>query len=334
MSDTDTPRPRGEIIVYQAEDGGSRIRVLLEGETVWLTQNLMAELYQTTRQNISQHIQNVYGEGELAPEATVKKYLTVRQEGSRSVNRLLDHYNLDMVIAVGYRVKSGVATRFRQWATARLREYLVKGFTLDDERLKGGSGLVDYFDELLARVREAKPFAALATSRKRKDEGGRRKDEEEGRRRQGEILGALRSLPADRLWRNRPTFLADLRSAFSHSSFILPPSSLLKSLLSLSDRDDSADPCTDNRGHPEPDPDLRDYENVPLGETIDAYMRRDVLPHVPDAWVDDAKTKVGYEINFNRYFYHDTPPRPLEEIERDLKAIEAEIAQMLAEVTE
>src|SRR5680860_1234812 len=145
-------RPAGRIVLYQLQEGGGDIRVLLEGETVWLTQNLMAVLYQTTKQNINLHIQNIYEEGELSTEATVKKYLTVCQEGSRTVRRPIDHYNLDMIIAVGYRVKSPVATRFRQCATARLREYLVKGFTLDDERLKGGDGLVDYFDELLARV--------------------------------------------------------------------------------------------------------------------------------------------------------------------------------------
>jgi len=156
MSDQSNKFPEGgsQIVFFQTEDGRSRVQVRLENETVWLTQNLMAELYQTTKQNISLHIQNIFEEGELAPEATVKKYLTVRQEGSRSIKRLLDYYNLDMIIAVGYRVKSGVATRFRQWATERLREYLVKGFTLDDDRLKGRDRVADYFDELLARIRE------------------------------------------------------------------------------------------------------------------------------------------------------------------------------------
>jgi hypothetical protein len=149
------PAPRdAQILIYQSDAGEIRLEVRLQDETVWLTQNLIAELYQTTKQNISLHVQNIYEEGELTPEATVKEYLTVRQEGSRSVERRLDYYNLDMIIAVGYRVKSAVATRFRQWATARLREYIVKGFTLDDERLKGGSGLADHFDELLARIRE------------------------------------------------------------------------------------------------------------------------------------------------------------------------------------
>ena len=130
-----------QILIYQSDSGETHLEVRLQNETVWLTQNLMAELYRTTKQNISLHIQNIYEEGELVPEATVKKYLTVRREGSRTVKRPLDYYNLDMIIAVGYRVKSGIATRFRQWATARLREYIVKGFTLDDERLKGGGGL-------------------------------------------------------------------------------------------------------------------------------------------------------------------------------------------------
>lgn len=154
-----------QILIYQSGLGKMRLEVRLQDETVWLTQELMAELYQTTKQNISLHIQNIYEEGELAPEATVKKYLTVRAEGSRTVKRLLDYYNLDMIISVGYRVKSRVATQFRQWATARLREYIVKGFTLDDERLKGGGGQVDYFDELLARIREIRASEARVYQR-------------------------------------------------------------------------------------------------------------------------------------------------------------------------
>jgi hypothetical protein len=160
------PAPKdAQILIYQSDAGEIRLEVRLQDETVWLTQSLMAELYQTTKQNISLHIQSIYEEGELTPEATVKEYLTVRQEGSRSVQRHLDYYNLDMIIAVGYRVKSAVATRFRQWATARLREYIVKGFTLDDERLKGGSGLADYFDELLARIREIRASEARVYQR-------------------------------------------------------------------------------------------------------------------------------------------------------------------------
>jgi hypothetical protein len=162
----DLPAPDDSaILIYQSDSGDTRLEIRLQDETVWLSQNLMAELYQTTNQNVSLHIQNVYEEGELSPQATVKKYLTVRQEGSRTVKRAIDYYSLDMIIAVGYRVKSGVATRFRQWATSRLREYIVKGFTLDDERLKGGVGLVDYFDELLARIREIRASEARVYQR-------------------------------------------------------------------------------------------------------------------------------------------------------------------------
>lgn len=146
---------KSDLILYQTEDGKTRIEVRLQGETVWLTQKLMAELFQTTKQNISLHIQNVFDEGELSPEATVKKYLTVQTEGSRQVNRPVDFYNLDMIISVGYRIKSHVATRFRQWATQRLREYIIKGFALDDERLKEGKNIgSDYFDEMLERIRD------------------------------------------------------------------------------------------------------------------------------------------------------------------------------------
>ena len=145
---------KGQFLVYETEDGQVKIDVRLEDETVWLTQKLMADLFQTTKQNISLHIQNVFEEGELAPEATVKKYLTVRKEGKREVKRLLDYYNLDMIISVGYRVKSHVATRFRIWATQHLREYIIKGFVLDDERLKNPDQPFDYFDELLRRIQD------------------------------------------------------------------------------------------------------------------------------------------------------------------------------------
>ena len=125
-----------EIVFYQAEDGRSRIQVRLDGETVWLTQVLLAELFQTTKQNVSLHIKNIFAEGELDPSATVKQYLTVQTEGSRQVRRAIDHYNLDVILAVGYRVRSHRGTQFRRWATERLREYVVKGFVLDDERLE------------------------------------------------------------------------------------------------------------------------------------------------------------------------------------------------------
>ena len=143
-----------QILIYQTERGQTKIEVLLKNETVWLTQKLMAELFQTTKQNISLHIQNIYNEGELPPEATVKEYLTVQKEGDRQVSRTVDFYNLDMIISVGYRIKSHVATRFRQWATQRLREYIVKGFVLDDERLKNLDQPFDYFDELLRRIQD------------------------------------------------------------------------------------------------------------------------------------------------------------------------------------
>ncbi len=149
-----TLKPRGQFLVYEAEDGCIKIDVRLAEETVWLTQQLMAELFQTTKQNISLHIQNIFEEGELLPEATVKEYLTVRQEGNRQVHRTLEYYNLDMIISVGYRVKSHVATRFRIWATQRLKEYIVKGFTLDDERLKNPDQPFDYFEELTRRIQD------------------------------------------------------------------------------------------------------------------------------------------------------------------------------------
>lgn len=165
MSDRETLHTDGDIVIYQTGDSGEQIRVLLEGESVWLTQVQIAELYQTTKQNISLHIQHIYEAGEQRPEATVKQYLTVRREGSRDVRRLLEHYNLDMILAVGYRVRSPRGTQFRQWATARLAEYLVKGFTLDDERLKGNTGPVDYFDELLARIRDIRASEARVYQR-------------------------------------------------------------------------------------------------------------------------------------------------------------------------
>ena len=141
-----------QILLYKTEDGHSRIEVRLENETVCLSQKLMAELFQTTTQNITIHIKGIYEEGELDELATCKEHLQVRQEGARQVRRNLKHYNLDMILAVGYRIRSHRGTQFRQWATERLREYIVKGFTLDDERLQEPGGL-DYFDELLERIR-------------------------------------------------------------------------------------------------------------------------------------------------------------------------------------
>lgn len=148
----------GEISFYQSEDGRVRLQARLENETLWLTQQQMAELFQTTVPNISMHIKNVLDEGELQGEATVQDFLIVRLEGARKVERTLTHYSLDMVISVGYRVTSLVATRFRIWATQQLKEYIVKGFVMDDERLKNppvaGSSVPDHFDDLLARIRD------------------------------------------------------------------------------------------------------------------------------------------------------------------------------------
>ncbi len=146
--------PQGQLLVYAAEDGKIKIDVRLENETVWLTQQHMAELFQTTQQNISLHLQNTYDEGELTRAATHKEYLSVQKEGRRQVKRRLDFYNLDAIISVGYRVKSAVATRFRIWATQQLREFIVKGFVLDDERLKNPDRPFDYFDELLRRIQD------------------------------------------------------------------------------------------------------------------------------------------------------------------------------------
>ena len=144
---------KGEIILYQSEDGVTKIEVRLENETVWLTQKSMAELFQTTVPNINMHIKNIFDEGELEPEATIKDFLIVRFEGKREVSRKIDFFNLDVIISVGYRIKSHVATKFRIWATQRLKEYIVKGFSLDDERLKA-AGQIRYFDELQERIRD------------------------------------------------------------------------------------------------------------------------------------------------------------------------------------
>ncbi|MDD3950839.1 MAG: virulence RhuM family protein [Desulfobacterales bacterium] len=151
-----------KILIYQSDSGESRFEVRLQEETVWLTQQLMAELFQTTKQNIGQHLKKIFSEGELIEDSVVKKFFTTAADGKKYKTTF---YNLDAIISVGYRIKSGVATRFRQWATARLREYIVKGFMLDDERLKGGSGLVDYFDELLARIREIRASEARVYQR-------------------------------------------------------------------------------------------------------------------------------------------------------------------------
>lgn len=143
-------------MLYQAEDGRTRVQCRFDEDTIWLTQAQIAELFQTTPQNVTIHLKAIYADGELTETATCKGYLQVRQEGGRSVSRQLRHYRLEVVLAVGYRVRSPRGAQFRQWATARLEEYLRKGFTLDDERLKNppGPGVPDYFDELLERIRD------------------------------------------------------------------------------------------------------------------------------------------------------------------------------------
>lgn len=144
---------KGNIIIYQSEDGNIRLDVRLEEKTVWLTQQQMAELYGSSRTNVVEHIKHIYEEGELQENATCRNFRQVRQEGNREVAREIPYYNLDMIISLGYRIRSIIATRFRQWATERLHEYIVKGFALDDERLKnlgGGS----YWKELLDRIRD------------------------------------------------------------------------------------------------------------------------------------------------------------------------------------
>ena len=141
-----------KIILYQDDDEITRVSVRFADEDLWLTQNQLAEIYCTTKQNISQHIDNILSDGELDPNRTVKDFLTVRHEGKRQVQRSILHYNLDMVIALGYRVQSQIATRFRRWATQRLHEYIQKGFAMDDERLKQGGNR--YFRELLQRIRD------------------------------------------------------------------------------------------------------------------------------------------------------------------------------------
>ncbi len=148
-------RTGSEIVLYQTEDGRTRLEVRLENETVWLTQKLMSELFQKDVRTINEHIQNIFTEGELQRGPTIRKFRIVQSEGARSVERDVEFYNLDVIISVGYRVKSQRGTQFRIWATQRLREYLIKGFVLDDERLKNpGPGRPDYFDELLERIRD------------------------------------------------------------------------------------------------------------------------------------------------------------------------------------
>jgi hypothetical protein len=148
--------PSGDFILYQTEDGRTRIQCRFADETIWLTQAQIAELFQTTPQNVTLHLKGIFAEGELDEATTCKDYLQVRHEGNREISRSLRHYRLEAILAVGYRVRSHRGTQFRQWATGLLSEYLVKGFTMDDERLKNppGKGQTDYFDEQLERIRD------------------------------------------------------------------------------------------------------------------------------------------------------------------------------------
>lgn len=157
----DTSANSSQFIIYVSEDGQTKLDVRFLDETVWLTQALMAELFGTTPENVLMHLKNIYVEAELDQNSTTKDFLVVRQEGTRQVQRKLKHYNLDAIISVGYRVQSHTATRFRQWATQRLREYIVKGFVLDDERLKNPDQPFDYFEELTRRIQD------IRTSEKR-----------------------------------------------------------------------------------------------------------------------------------------------------------------------
>src|SRR3954447_12608445 len=152
----DDALPQSSLILYQTEDGRTRVQCRFDDGTIWLTQAQIAELFQTTPQNVTLHLKAIFAEGELSQGATCKDYLQVRVEGRREVTRRLRHYRLEAILAVGFRVRSHRGTQFRQWATARLGEYLVKGFTMDDERLKNppGKGHIDYFDELLERIRD------------------------------------------------------------------------------------------------------------------------------------------------------------------------------------
>lgn len=156
-----TEKNHSQFIVYQTESGKTKIEVRLQNETVWLSQKNMAKLFQVTPQNITSHLKNIYQEGELDQDSTCKDFLQVQKEGKREVERTKKIYNLDAILSVGYRIHSHVATRFRQWATKQLKEYIIKGFVLDDERLKNPDVPFDYFDELLKRIQD------IRTSEKR-----------------------------------------------------------------------------------------------------------------------------------------------------------------------
>jgi len=155
---TDSHQPTGEFLLYTSEDGQTRVECRFQEETIWLSQKLMSEIFDVEVPTINEHLKTLYESGEIDPDPTIRKFRIVRQEGSRQVARIIEHYNLEAILAVGYRVRSARGSQFRRWANTRLQEYLVKGFTMDDERLKNppvnGNGIPDYFDELLERIRD------------------------------------------------------------------------------------------------------------------------------------------------------------------------------------
>lgn len=158
MTDNTPQAPQGEFVLFTSADGQTRVECRFESETLWLSQAVMADLYDKDVRTINEHLINIYNEGELVQKATIRKFRMVRLEGTRQVSREIDYYNLDAILAVGYRVRSQRGTQFRQWATGILKEYLIKGFAMDDERLKNPpvdhSAVPDYFDEMLERIRD------------------------------------------------------------------------------------------------------------------------------------------------------------------------------------
>ncbi len=159
-NDNNLPEKSGQLLIYQ--DGGLNLQVRLDGRTVWLPQRLIADLFQVSVPTVNEHLSNIYSDQELDPEATIRKFRIVQTEGKREVFRNIDHYNLEAILAVGYRVRSTRGTQFRQWATLRLAELLVKGFTMDDERIKAGRTIGgEYFDELLERIRDIRASERL-----------------------------------------------------------------------------------------------------------------------------------------------------------------------------
>jgi type I restriction enzyme M protein len=188
-------------------------------------------------------------------------------------------------------------------------------------------------EERINRLKETKAFINLATSKKKKDSQAAQKEIAEGIKLQEDIIRTLEGIKGVGMKKKREEFTTVLKRGFRAIGLKIPAPLFKAMIQSLSERDETAEVCRDRKGNVEPDSDLRDYENVPLKEDVEEYMKREVLPHVQDAWVDESKTKIGYEINFNRYFYKYTPPRPLEEIEADLRTIEKEIANTLSEMT-